>query len=102
MAISDGVQIPISYKIHQNFPNPFNPVTTLRYDLPEDAMVNINVYNMMGRVVNNLVSSKQDAGYKSVQWNATNSAGQPVSAGLYLYMIQAGQFSQTKKMVLLK
>ena len=102
MAISDGVQIPISYKIHQNYPNPFNPVTTLRYDLPEDAMVNITIYDMMGRIVNNLVRNQQTAGYKSMQWNATNNAGQPVSAGLYLYMIQAGQFSQTKKMVLLK
>jgi flagellar hook assembly protein FlgD len=57
---------------------------------------------MMGRLVNNLVSSTQNAGYKSVQWNAINNAGQPVSAGLYLYTIEAGQFWQTKKMVLLK
>ena len=56
----------------------------------------------MGRIVNNLVSSRQDAGYKSVFWNATNDAGQPVSAGLYIYTIQAGEFRQTKKMVLLK
>ena len=92
----------IDYKVHNNFPNPFNPVTTLCYDLPEDAMVNITIYDMMGRVVSNLVSSQQNAGYKSVQWNATNNEGQPVSAGLYLYTIQAGNFRQTKKMVLLK
>ena len=79
-----------------------NPVTTLRYELPEEAMVTITVYDMMGRKVNNLVSSQQTAGYKSIQWNATNDAGQPVSAGLYLYMIQTGEFRQTKKMVLLK
>ena len=77
-------------------------MTTLRYDLPEDAMVNITIYDMMGRVVSNLVSSQQRAGYKSIQWNATNSTGQPVSAGLYLDTIEAGQFRQTKKMVLLK
>jgi len=52
--------------------------------------------------VSNLVSNQQNAGYKSIQWNATNNAGQPVSAGLYLYTIEAGQFRQTKKMVLLK
>jgi hypothetical protein len=92
----------IDYKVHNNFPNPFNPVTTLCYDLPEDAMVNITIYDMMGRVVSNLVSSQQNAGYKSIQWNATNNEGQPVSAGLYLYTIQAGNFRQTKKMVLLK
>jgi arabinogalactan endo-1,4-beta-galactosidase len=85
-----------------NYPNPFNPVTTLQYDLPEDAMVNITIYDMMGRVVSNLVSSQQNAGYKSIQWDATNNTGQPVSAGLYLYTIQAGDYIQTKKMVLLK
>ena len=79
-----------------------NPVTTLRYELPEEAMVTITVYDMIGRKVNNLVSSQQTAGYKSIQWNATKDAGQPVSAGLYLYTIQTGEFRQTKKMVLLK
>ncbi len=92
----------LDYKIHQNYPNPFNPVTTLHYDLPEDALVNITIYDVMGRIVNNLVSSQQNAGYKSIQWNADNNAGQPISAGLYLYTIQAGEFVQTKKMVLLK
>jgi len=56
----------------------------------------------MGRQISTLVSSLQSAGYKSVQWNGINDAGQPVSAGLYLYTIQAGEFRQTKKMVLLK
>jgi flagellar hook assembly protein FlgD len=57
---------------------------------------------MIGRKVNNLVSNQQDAGYKSIQWNATNNLGHPVSAGVYLYRIEAGDFSQTKKMILLK
>ena len=102
MYISDSDGIPTSYKIHQNYPNPFNPVTTLRYDLPEDAVVNITIYDMMGRQVRTLVSSQQTVGYKSVLWNATNDAGSPVSAGLYFYMIQAGEFRQTRKMVLVK
>ena len=68
----------------------------------EDAMVNITIYDMIGRIVSNLVSSQQRAGFKSIQWNATNNQGQPVSAGLYLYTIEAGQFRQTRKMVLLK
>ena len=107
--IDDGQQLsthishyPAMYELKNCYPNPFNPVTTLRYDLPEDAMVNITIYDMMGRIVNNLVSSQQNTGYKSVQWNATNNAGQPVSAGLYLYTIQAGEFRQVRKMVLLK
>ena len=91
-----------SFQILPNYPNPFNPVTTLHYDLPEDGLVNITIYDMMGRVVSNLVSSQQRAGYKSIQWNATNEQGHPVSAGLYLYTIEAGEFRQTRKMVLLK
>ena len=85
-----------------NYPNPFNPVTSLRYDLSEDELVNITIYDMLGNVVNNLVYTNQSSGYKSIQWNATNNKGAPVSAGLYLYTIQAGKFRQTKKMVLLK
>ena len=84
------------------YPNPFNPVTILRYDLPKDALVNITIYDMMGRQIKKLVNSQQTAGYKSVQWNATNDKATPVSAGIYLYTIQAGDFRKTKKLVLLK
>ena len=94
--------LPITYNLHNAYPNPFNPVTTLQYDLPEDGLVNITIYNMMGRVVKTMVNTQQNAGFKSIQWNATNNIGQSVSAGLYLYTIQAGKFRQTKKMVLLK
>ena len=93
---------PASFPILYNYPNPFNPVTHLRYNLPEDALVNITIYDMMGRQVSTLVSSQQTAGFKSVLWNATNDKGAPVSAGLYLYIIEAGDFRQTRKMVLLK
>jgi hypothetical protein len=102
LSFNDQEPIPNVYILGQNYPNPFNPVTTLRYDLPEDALVNITIYDIMGKIVNNLVSNQQNAGYKSIQWNATNSAGQPVSAGLYFYTIEAGEFRQTRKMVLLK
>jgi len=96
------ISIPSDFTLHQNYPNPFNPTTMISYDLPKEVNVNITIYDMMGRVVSNLVSSQQNAGYKSIQWNATNNTGQPVSAGLYLYTIQAGDYTQTKKMVLLK
>ena len=91
-----------SFQILPNYPNPFNPVTTLRYDLPEEALVNITIYDMMGRQVKTLINDQRTAGYRSTQWNATNDADSPVSAGIYLYMIQAGDFRQTKKMILLK
>jgi len=95
-------QLPHILVLYPNYPNPFNPVTTLRYDLPENAMINITIYDMLGRQVKTLINQTQDAGYRSVIWDATNDYGKPVSAGLYLYQIQAGEYIQTKKMVLLK
>jgi flagellar hook assembly protein FlgD len=70
--------------------------------LPEGTFVSITVYDMLGNVVNNLVNDYQTVGYKSVQWDATNNEGQPVSAGVYLYSIEAGDFRNTKKMIFLK
>ena len=91
-----------NFKIYQPYPNPFNPVINIQYDLVEDAMVNITIYDMMGRQVSRLVNSQQSAGFKSIQWNATNDVGSPISAGVYLYSIRTGSFRKTKKMVLLK
>ena len=77
-------------------------MTTLRYDLAEDALVNLTIYDTMGRMIRELVNRQQKAGYKSIRWDATNDAGEPVSAGVYLYTIQAGDFRHTKNMILLK
>ena len=85
-----------------NYPNPFNPVTKLRYTIPKNSLVSIIIYDMLGRQVKTLVNQTQDAGYQSVIWDATNDYGKPVSAGIYLYQIQTGEYIQTKKMVLLK
>mgnify|MGYP006228362371 FL=1 len=98
----DDMFSPNGYALYQNYPNPFNPVTTLQYDLPENTLVNITVYDMTGKVVRNLVNSQQSTGFKSVRWNASNDNGAPASAGVYLYKIQAGDFIDTKKMILLK
>jgi hypothetical protein len=102
LSINDNIVIPSRYTLHQNFPNPFNPVTTLRYELPEQATVNITIYDMLGKHVKTLINQTQNAGYKSVIWDATNDYGKPVSAGIYLYQIQTGKHISTKKMVLLK
>ena len=103
LAVSEnGIINPSKFSLNQNYPNPFNPSTQIDYNLPEDAMVNINVYDLMGRSVRTLVSSNQIAGYRSVRWDGTNDVGEPVSAGMYVYVVQAGDYSQTKKMVLLK
>ncbi|MEC7746316.1 MAG: T9SS type A sorting domain-containing protein, partial [Candidatus Neomarinimicrobiota bacterium] len=102
LGIDPSSLIPDVFAMHQNYPNPFNPVTQIRYDLPEDSYVSITIYDIMGRNIKSLVNTDQTAGYRSIRWNATNDLGEPVSAGMYIYMIQAGEFRQTKKMVLLK
>jgi hypothetical protein len=94
--------VPVTYSLHQNYPNPFNPITTIRYDLPEAGHVNVVIYDMMGRQIKQLISGTEDAGRKSVVWDSTNDYGKPVSAGVYMYRIQTGEYIQTKKMVLLK
>ena len=93
---------PNTFRLNQNYPNPFNPTTNLSYELSADSYVIITVYDLLGNVVRNLVSEYQSSGLKSVQWDATNEQGQSVAAGVYLYRIESGSFTNTKKMILLK
>ena len=102
MGSHDEALLPKEFALHQNYPNPFNPRTRVRYDLPDNENVTIIIYDLLGRQVKQLVDSYQEAGFKSIIWNATNDFGKPAPAGVYLYKIQAGDFIQTKKMVLLK
>ena len=97
VGIHSESRIPREYSLYQNYPNPFNPITTIRYELPKRSEVQIMIYDLLGRRVTTLVSENQDAGYKSIQWDASN-----VSSGMYFYQIRAGEFVQTRKMVLLK
>ena len=94
--------VPISYALHQNYPNPFNPVTNIPYDLQNNQHVTLTIYDLNGREIILLVNKNQPVGHKSIQWNATDMQGKPVSAGVYLYQIQAGAFIETRKMVFLK
>ena len=95
--------VPMEFALNQNYPNPFNPSTMIRYQLPEQTMVTIAIYDLMGRKVRTLIPGEtQLAGYRQVVWNATNDFGQPVSAGMYIYTIQAGTYRMTKKMILMK
>ena len=100
--IQNEASMPDSYSLLQNYPNPFNSTTTLRYDLAGQSNVNIIIYDMLGREVKTLINQTQDAGFKSIQWDGTNDYGKQVSAGVYLYRIQTGEYMQTKKMVFLK
>ena len=94
--------VPASFTLHQNFPNPFNPVTTLTYGLPNKNHVTLTIYDLNGREINQIINIDKSAGHHSVLWNSTDRIGMPVSAGIYFYQIRAGEFLQTKKMVLLK
>ena len=92
--VMDITPVPSEFALHDNYPNPFNPVTTINYDLPKDAYVNLIIYDIMGRRVADLSGKEMSAGY--------NNAGSLVSAGIYFYQIQTRDFIKTKKMVLLK
>ena len=85
-----------------NYPNPFNPSTILQYYLPQNEFVTISIYDISGKLISSLVNNNQNSGFKSVRWDSTNNQGQRVSAGVYLYSIEAGDSRQTKKMILLK
>jgi hypothetical protein len=94
---------PENFALGNNYPNPFNPETTLKYQLPEAADVKLEIYNVVGQVVRTLVADHQNAGRYVVQWDASNDNGQPLSSGMYFYRLQAGgEFQQVKKMLLLK
>ena len=93
---------PMEFKLYPSHPNPFNPYTHIQFSLQTDAYVSITIYDMMGRQVRSLVNQQISAGYHTALWNSINNLGSPVSAGVYIYSIQAGAFVQTRKMVLLK
>ena len=99
---SSSSAIPETFALHQAYPNPFNPVTTIRFDLPEDSDIRLTIYNLVGKEIRNLVSGEMPSGFHSIIWDGANNIGQTVSAGVYLFQIQADGFVQTKKMILLK
>jgi hypothetical protein len=88
--------------LFQNYPNPFNPTTTISYFLPEQARVDLIIYDVRGRVVRTLVSGIQPAGTRSETWNGRDDAGRRVGSGVYLYRLKAGKIALTRKMVLLQ
>jgi hypothetical protein len=95
-------QIPDRFDISANYPNPFNPTTTLKYQIPRTSEVAITIYNNLGQVVRTLVSKKQEPGYYEAIWNGTNDNGQLLPSGIYIYQIRAGNFVKSGKMILLK
>ncbi|MGB2698008.1 MAG: dockerin type I domain-containing protein, partial [Candidatus Zixiibacteriota bacterium] len=95
-------ELPNEFSLSQNHPNPFNPHTLINYALPQDAKVSLVIYNVLGRKVKTLVNEYQTAGFQSAEWDGTNDNGSVTSSGIYFYKLVAGDYNQTKKMVMLK
>jgi len=92
-----GTEIPGSYFLHQNYPNPFNPLTNIKFEIPKSSSVKISVFDISGKEIETLVNQNLKPGAYETSWNASK-----FSSGIYFCKIQAGEFTQTKKMVLVK
>ena len=100
--VMDMLAVPEEYQLTQNYPNPFNPTTTISFSIPSEGHVQVSVYDITGRLVTNLVDGNLSEGYHDVIWDGTDMFGSNVSAGLYIYSLQAEGVSLTRKMVLMK
>ncbi len=102
VGIADENIKPVSYALHSNYPNPFNPTTTIRYDQKESGKVSLRIYNTLGQEVRTLVNRYETPGYKSVAWDGKDNTGRMVSSGIYIYRIETGSFVKSRKMMMLK
>lgn len=102
LKLSKVKEIPAEFMVSQNFPNPFNPITKIRYGIPQAEKVEIHIYNTLGQKVKTLVSELKKAGFYTVVWDGTNNANQTAASGIYIYTLKAGKHRAIKKMILLK
>jgi len=102
LTTSKSKLIPDQFFLHQNYPNPFNPITSISYDLARNGMINLTIFDLNGKIIKNLVNESQSAGNHLLTWDGVNFAGEEVSSGLYLYVLQVGDTKQTKKMSFIK
>ncbi len=100
--MTDRVPLPEGFTLSQNYPNPFNPETVISYGLSEANHVKISIYNVIGQNVRTLVDELKPAGSYSVKWDGKNEAGNQVTNGVYFYRMEAGNFSSTRKLMLMK
>ena len=94
--------LPTEYDLAQNYPNPFNPNTSIGFALPEAGLATLTIYNLIGQRVRTLISKSLEPGEHSVQWDGMDEQGEPLASGVYLYRLQAGEFSAVKKLTLMK
>ena len=100
--INDKNRLPGVFTLYPVYPNPFNPTTQISYDLSKSGMVNINIYDIMGRKIKSLFNTYQEPGHYSINWNADNELLEAVPAGVYICSIRAGDIRKTTKMILVK
>ncbi len=105
--VSDPINlIPTAFSLHQNFPNPFNPETHIRFDIPkvsnDGVLVSLKIYNITGQLVRTLLNEKREAGVHTVTWDGKNDLGQPAASGTYFYTLIAGEFKSSQKMIMVK
>ena len=94
--------LPTEFRLSQNYPNPFNLQTLIQYQLAEESWVSLRIYNIQGQAVRTLADEQQEVGYYTVPWDGRDDLGVGVATGLYFYRIQAGTYTKTMKMLLLK
>ena len=98
----EKTEIPNNYELSEAFPNPFNPSTTISFKLPERSFVTLVIYNSFGQRIKKLTSSFYDAGFYNIKWNGTDDSGNIVSSGLYIYQIKAGNYLDSRKVLLMR
>ena len=99
---SNNIDLPRSYALHNNFPNPFNPETQIRFEIGKQENVQLVIYDLLGRKVRTLVNENYSPGMYVIRWDAMNDNRNPVSSGAYIYRIKAGEFIDHKKMILMR
>ncbi|HHZ99380.1 MAG TPA: T9SS type A sorting domain-containing protein, partial [Candidatus Marinimicrobia bacterium] len=102
LSLTDNAELPNRFDLHQNYPNPFNPVTSINYQLAGDAQVTLTIYDIMGQKIRTVVNENQSSGFHSVLWDGKDNYNNPVSSGVYIYRIHAGDYIQTRKMILMR
>ena len=102
LGITEESELPTILNLISNFPNPFNPSTTIKYELSQPSQVKVVIYNMLGKKIIQLYQGQKESGVHTIEWNGLDKFGNTISSGTYLYQVQAGHFVRTKKMLLIK
>jgi len=97
-----SLEIPFNFELFQNYPNPFNPETAIKYDVPQNGRVEVVVFNILGQRIRTLVNEIKPPGFYHIKWDGTSDLGLQMTSGVYFYRLKAGEFTQTRKMLLLQ